>query len=151
MATYFLVKYAHSYIQHIWPHCLVLHSAGVVVRTNWDQPADPKIWSKKELNKLYSNCHVADIVNCFLRSLYWVRKKGQIPNQIKDMWWEMRCRKIDITLFWRVLTMVWCISKNLALWLYPTSSVFTLKTTFLNLALPLSSDGGGGHLLCGVP
>jgi hypothetical protein len=39
-----------------------------------------------------------------------------------------------------VLTMVWCISKNLAFRLYPSSNVvFSLKTTFRKLALLPSS------------
>jgi hypothetical protein len=49
--------------------------------------------------------------------------------------------------FWRVLTIVWCISKNLAFGLYPSSSVFPLKTRFWKLALLPSSGkrGGGGR------
>jgi hypothetical protein len=55
---------------------------------------------------------------------------------------------IPVTLFWRVLTMVWSISKNLAYGLYPSSSVFCLKTTFRKLAV-LPSSGKKGEK-CGT-
>jgi hypothetical protein len=42
--------------------------------------------------------------------------------------------------FWRVLTMVWCISKYLAFGLYPSSNAFPFKTTFL---FPSSGKRGG--------
>jgi hypothetical protein len=57
-------------------------------------------------------------------------------------------------LFWKVLTMVWCISKSLAFGFHPSSDVFSLKTTFQKLALLPSSGKKGGkawNLLCGVP
>jgi hypothetical protein len=49
-------------------------------------------------------------------------------NMMKCTKTELFCMGVKRSIsFWKVLTMVWCISKNLTLGIYPSSSVFLLK------------------------